>query len=415
MNWFLGSLFLIFLVSNQSLAIEVSFRSLRSLVETRNESVQSYKKQIEAAQLQTGNLTRSFLPNLSLNAGAEAFNVGTRISKQQPYYGIQSSINLYNGGNDQLKEELASLRVTKDQTKVKIVLAKELATARELYWRIAYHEQELKLIEFMLNKNNKNLQSAEKRITSGVASPIDRLEFEMKNLDLIRGKMQTIAKRTAHKFDLLVRIGADLHEPLIIQDSLEHLGEWEKELNHTHHKHDFFTKIYKIHTDELRLQSQKFNRQNRPEIDLYANWQQYNQFNKDNPIQRERQQSAIGIRLKFDLFDRQVSSKKAQTLMAKASAADSMRIYQERINEAHIEKEFLELKSLHDQVHDAEKHITMAEKYYKRTQAEYARGAKNSPDVLGASEKLEQATRIKYQLLRDFHIARSHAMSKIGR
>ena len=83
-------------------------------------------------------------------------------------------------------------------------------------------------------------------------------------------------------------------------------------------------------------------------------------------------------------------------------------------NEAHIEKEFAELRLLHNQVHEIEKQIQMAEKYHKITQSEYARGAKNSPDVLGATERLESVKRTKNKLNRDFQIARSHVLTKIG-
>ena len=38
--------------------------------------------------------------------------------------------------------------------------------------------------------------------------------------------------------------------------------------------------------------------------------------------------------------------------------------------------------------HNAEENIKRAERYYRLTQSEYNRGVKNSPDVLGASQRL---------------------------
>ncbi|OYZ13487.1 MAG: hypothetical protein B7Y39_17580, partial [Bdellovibrio sp. 28-41-41] len=82
---------------------------------------------------------------------------------------------------------------------------------------------------------------------------------------------------------------------------------------------------------------------------------------------------------------------------------------------SHIENEVAELKLLHSQVHDAEENIVRAEKYYKLTQSEYARGVKNSPDMLSASEKIFEVKNKRLEILKDFNLKQAHVLAKINR
>jgi outer membrane protein len=111
-----------------------------------------------------------------------------------------------------------------------------------------------------------------------------------------------------------------------------------------------------------------------------------------------------------------VGSRREAAALKKEAAADFERAaFRRREIEAHMENEFSELRFLHDQVHDAEANIARAERYYKLTQSEYARGVKNSPDVLGASEKLFDSRLKRIELIREFQVAKAHLLAKLGR
>jgi outer membrane protein len=102
--------------------------------------------------------------------------------------------------------------------------------------------------------------------------------------------------------------------------------------------------------------------------------------------------------------------------LSKESLAAERIVRSKRLEvDSHMASEIEELRYLHDQIHDAEVNILRAEKYYKITLSEYARGAKGSPDVLGASEKLFQTKTRRIEIIRDFQIAKTHVLSKIGK
>ena len=83
--------------------------------------------------------------------------------------------------------------------------------------------------------------------------------------------------------------------------------------------------------------------------------------------------------------------------------------------EAHLETEMAGVSFLHDQVHAAEENIARATKYHDLTKSEYARGVKNSPDMLGAAEKLFEMRHKRLEIIRDYQIAKGHILSKTGR
>ena len=108
------------------------------------------------------------------------------------------------------------------------------------------------------------------------------------------------------------------------------------------------------------------------------------------------------------------SLREAQALDQEAAAAKLMAEHKRRETAIHVRAELAQLKLLHDQVHETEQNIARAERYYKITQSEYARGVKNSPDVLGASDKLFDARHSRLETIRDYQVAKSHLMSKLG-
>ncbi|MGE0528596.1 MAG: TolC family protein, partial [Bdellovibrionales bacterium] len=215
--------------------------------------------------------------------------------------------------------------------------------------------------------------------------------------------------------NLLILLGFPPDDALLTETEITHLGEWESEIQHSHQDHDYLVKPYELRSVETDLAAKEVARTWIPRIDAYAGWNQYNQREEDPPSARERQEHVIGVRLEMSLFDGFSAQREAEALHKEALAAKLAALYYRKENEAHVETEFDELRFLHDRVHEADENIKSAQKYYRITQSEYARGVKNSPDVLGASEKLFDMKLKRLEMVRDFQIARSHVLSKIGK
>lgn len=410
-------LFSLFCLCSAASAVEVKvkFQDLKQLVENRNDKVQSAQREAEGSKSREGHFSRSFLPRIEAHAAQESFKTGTQDQKTQPEYGVEASVNLYNGGRDKMREKIFEARSERKEFEVKASVVGELGKARELFWTIVYHKNSLALFKEMLEINTRNLNAAERRIKSGVAADSDRLEFEMNAIELKRDFDQTELQIRADSRDLLIIIGYEPHDTLITESELKHADEWESEIKHTHKDHDFLVRPAQLLSVEAESAAREASRNWVPRIDAYAGWNQYNQREEDPLEARERQEAVVGLRLKMNVFDGLSAGREAQALRKEAAAAALLANYKSKSNEAHIEREFDELKFLHGKVHEADENIKSAQKYYRLTQSEYVRGVKNSPDVLGASEKLFAMKMKRLEMIRDFQVARSHVLSKIGK
>lgn len=407
--------FLSFSFAARAKEVRITFANLKPLVETQNERVKASMNVLEAARRREGHLARSFLPKLEAHAAQERFKTGTQEEKTQPDFGIGASVNLFNGGRDRLRDKALAYRSQRKSFEAKVDAVDELGKARELYWLIVYEKNVALLLKEMLEVNDQNLRAAQRRVRSGVGTEGDRLEFEMNAIELKRDLSQTELDIRSHSRELLVLVGHSPEDSLMTDLELSHSGEWENEIRHSHGDHEFLVKPAELASQEAKVAAQETSRSWIPRLDAYAGWNQYNQREEDPASARERQESVVGLRLKLDVFDGIGHRREAQALRHEAEAANLMAAYQRKHNEAHIEKEFDELRFLHDRVHEAEGNIKSAQRYYAVTKSEYSRGVKNSPDVLGASQKLHGMKLKKLAMIRDFQIARSHVLSKIGK
>jgi len=395
--------------------VKLKFEDLKQLVETRNEKIQAAHREADGSKKREGHLSRSFLPRVEAHAAQESFKTGTQDAKTQPDYGAEASVNLYNGGRDRIREKMLRVRSERKEFEIKTSVAEELGKARELFWTIVYHKHSAALLREMLDLNADNLRAAQRRIKSGVATDSDRLEFEMNAIELKRELDQTQLDIRADSRDLLILIGYEPHDTLVTESELKHSDEWESEIRHTHKDHDFLVRPSQLLSLEAESAAEEASRSWVPKVDAYAGWNQYNQREEDPADARERQESVVGLRLKMNIFDGLNSSREAQALRKEAAAAELQASYRSKSNEAHVEREFEELKFLHGKVHEADENIKSAERYYRLSQSEYSRGVKNSPDVLGASEKLFGMKLKRLEMIRKFQVARSHVLSKIGK
>lgn len=403
------------ILSAQSFAVDVKSGDLRELIETKNERVAAKAKEKEAAKYREGFLLRSYLPQVQLYGAQESFKKGRAAKKTQPNFGIEASFNLFNGGKDYLEESKRTLTSQRKSFEREVVLADELNQARETYWKILFLKEKFQLLTEARSKNTLNLKSAGRRVRSGVATEIDRVEFEMKDIDLKRELAIVELDISSQEKSLSVILGFDPGTKLNFSEPLDHEHKWEDSLVHDHDEHDFIVKPKTIFAEEVATDAAIYSRSIFPKVDAFIGWTQFNEREEQFADPKDRRESVVGFRLTMDLSDGIESHRNAAALRAESSAIFAEANYQKREIEIHIHNELAELKLLHAQVHAAEENIKRAQRYYSLTMTEYARGVKNSPDVLGATEKLYETKEKHLAIIRDFQIAKSHVLSKIGK
>ncbi|MGE3387002.1 MAG: TolC family protein [Bdellovibrionales bacterium] len=406
-----------FFSSLQSVAqsVDVTYENLRSLLEERNIRLQASRLEQEAAEERQGSLGRSFLPSLELHGAQEYFQNGNEERKNQPTYGVELKINLFNGGQDQLESEIRGVSASKKTYQYLYEASQELQELRKLYWQILYSKEQLELLEAMIKINTLNLQAALRRIRSGVATESDRVEFEMKAVDLKRERDEESLRLTTKIRGLSVLLNYDLKMELKFPAKISHEHDFASMLQHSPRDHEFLYKDDELQGQVSELAAQKQGRVWWPKLDVYAAYNQYNEREKESLPWAERKESVLGLKMTMSLSAGFESRREAASLSKQALALRKRAHFKKAETEVHMSSELDELKLLHDQVHDAEENIVRAERYYRLTQSEYARGVKNSPDVLGSAEKLYEAKKKRLEITRDFQVAKAHVLAKIGK
>lgn len=399
----------------QAQEFKVESKNLRALIMEKNAKVQASVKNKEAAEEKEGYLGRSFLPSLDLHASQEQFKSGRLETQTQPAYGAELKVNLFNGGRDRLEGEVRSLNSQKRGYEAERILSEELEAARNSYWQILYLRDKQAVLKASLESNRQNLAAADRRIRSGVATESDRVEFEMKDVEIRQDLDRTEIEMKSQIRRLGLLIGQEKLDVNSFVEKLNHEHDYEGYLKHEPKDHEFLVKEYEIAAEQGRLLAKKEKRSWLPTLEAFAAYNQYNQRDKDPADSQDRTESVVGLRLSLSLAAGLESRNEGRSLGKEAEAADSIAKFQQKEVEAHLENEMNELKLLHNQVHEAEENIRRAEKYYRLTQSEYGRGVKNSPDVLGASEKLFETRHKRLEIIRDFQLAKSHVLSKIGK
>lgn len=396
--------------------IEVNFDSLRTLLENRNLKLEAHRLETEAAQTREGHFARSFFPSLDLYAGQETFKKGPLPQMTQPTYGLEAKVNLYNGGIDKLESEIRELNTQKKSVQYQRFTADELLEARVLFWQILYSQEKVGLLESVIKINSQNTESALKRIRSGVATESDKMEFEIKATDLKQDMELAQLELKTQIDELKVLLNTKPPDTLNLPKIIGHEHEFEDKIKHTHADHELQAKENDLQAELNTLTSKKQKRVWLPKVDAIAGYNQFNQRDEeDYPDKANRTESFVGLRISMSIPEGLDSIKESEAQAKEAEAQRKLAEQQRIKSHAHVETEVAELKLLHSQVHDAEENITRAEKYYKLTQQEYARGVKNSPDMLSASEKIYAVKNKRLEILKEFNLKQAHVLAKINR
>ncbi len=394
--------------------VVVNSQNIKELIEAKNAKVQVSKSELEAAEKRTGSFGRSFIPNIEFHASQETFKKGQQDSKTQPAYGAEASVNLFNGGKDHLESSIRDLEAGKKSFEAQKTLVDELEKARSIYWELTYLQEKKGLLEKTLEVNKQNLAAAQRRIRSGVATDSDRFEFEMKNVDLQRDLKDVQLRLVQQKRVLGLALGFDAKTEISLNEALQHDHDYESKLQLPEKTPEFLYKDVELAAKQNELLARQSGRSWMPRLDAYAGYNQYNEREEEFPDSADRKESVMGLRLSLNLSQSvdAIRESAAQRKLAAANSRLANHLQQESGLE--IQKELEDLRFLHDQIHDAEENISRAESYYRMTQSEYARGVKNSPDVLGASEKLYDMRNKRLEIIKNFQTSKAHLLSKVG-
>ena len=293
------------LVSMNSFAEEITWENLPVLVRERNGRVSSMHEKAKAAEALTGHALRSFQPKIEAFGGYERGDQGRdRSHYRDSFYGIEGRMNLFASGRDAKEAEIRDARAKYAEGAARLSESEVLFEARRLYLEWLVSDELAQAHRTAMQENEKGAKAANRRISRGVGTTTDRIEFELHEKEL----SQAFESLEHEKLILQILIAGILRfedpKKLILKGTLEHFHD-EPLLG------DLSTVIAgspvlvlaDASSSEANALSAQRHRWWAPSVDLYAGHHLYPFREREYSDRRERNESVLGVELRFTLWD----------------------------------------------------------------------------------------------------------------
>jgi outer membrane protein len=403
-------LFLIFLLqATVHASTTVNEQVMLDLVE-KNPDLKSIKERLIAAEQLKGSLTRSFLPKVVVSYGREKYTTGPYHGVNQPFGGIEAEINVFNSGKDRIENDKRNMEAQIANIDATMSRALIIAEIRKAMSHYAYLVEIQSIIQDAVIMNDSNLKKAQKRIDSGLATKTDLLDFRHQEI-ILNQEIETLKYEQGVVTRLIsTLLGKDPAEGVDVvfkNTHPEHSVETEFSPNTSN---SLILTRATLFNEVARLEKKQAERWWMPSLDIYSYALRMTQKEREYPTPEERNDVTLGFKFTLPIFDggegiREASAKaslaNAQESQARAKNLEVSRQTQDAINK---------LKLAHTLIHGAEDSVEVMAEYRQGILNEYARGIKNSPDVLQASERWIEAKTKLAEVKKNHQFARSDAL-----
>ena len=394
-------------------AMPLDADDLEQLIKSKNKKVAATVLELRGVEKRLGYFKRSFIPTGEAWVGQEKFQTGPYETMSEPMYSLRANFNLYRGGRDYLEETARKAQKNGMEVQSQQVLQNELLEARELYWNLVYFKEIQSFYIATLKQNEINLSKALKRISSGLSTSVDKLEFEISETQLKQdmARITVAISTTQRRIAALLGLEAETQFDTITLVPHDHNDSTPQQTMDFNLFRDVRLELSR--KIDFEAQGKILKRWWTPRFDVYGESILYNFRERSFYTQNDQIDNALGVRLSFN-FDGFQGQYDGEALIAK-SLASQLRADQIKIEaEAAFNTAKQELGLLHDLIHEGEKNVVKGAEYLSQTQSEYARGVKNSPDVLSATLKQLEFKRRFAELRRDYAVAKAQLQSLLA-
>lgn len=402
------------LLSSAARAELLTAELVKEKVVKSNRHIEASGKVARAVEGRKGYLLRSYLPQIETQAGIETFTKEFKREQNDPFYGIEASVNLFRGFKDSERDKQISSEVAAEHAQKDEVYLDELSKAQESYWNIIYALESIEILNRYQDLNRKNLSSARQRISAGVAPRTDLIEFEMNDKLLSQERIRLEVLKTTSEQRLKILMNEDTNKVFEYPKLIPHQVELKAVPGRLNSIGLSSVRKTEALAAKSLSESHVAGKWWMPELDLITGYKQMNRRESDEFLQRDRQDYYYGIRLKMNLFDAAQSITERQTLAALAIAGEFNAEQAKKELEIEFENQKKLLQNLALQVQDAQSNQEMMKNYLESILREYGSGVKGSAEVLSASDRYFDYQKKFIELKRDYQVMKYRLSETTG-
>lgn len=399
----------LFFFSLQAQSLEGTAHLEKLLIE-KSPALAATENEIKSKENILKSAHASYYPSLNAVGGWGENRVDNPIDTDKGYTGyLEGRFNLFNGFRDSsvtnqkdLDLQMAKLEHEQLQRNLKLKLIE--AVGEMIY---LHGLQEILATEEQITKEQK--QMAARKVSSGLTSSVDNLEFDLREEEIRIQQRQINQQHLEAHQKLLQLFGTDiadrdlhdLHFSELV--SLRAVKQYKAEDNVEVQKSQIQFELSKL---EHKIIQGDF----LPSLDFIYSYgrltpsEETRNFNETN----YRMQISIPLFSGFSTVHKENAAlleSKSRKSTLQQSAMDSLSLYNSLAEK---------MKELSDLYTINERKLKTSEKYFNLTVSEYKRGVKNSPDLVGATERWFSAQKRKPELLKELELTKAHLENITG-
>lgn len=377
--------------------VVLDFLTLPQQVEASNLQVQSAATRVLAAQAREGYLFRNSMPQLNLTGGFERYKKGRNETDNNPYGGVEATLNLYNGGRDSLEEQRRLNQRNVAAAEAELTVRDQLLAARLAFIEADSLSQMAVLFTQEQQMQRTHRSAAQKRIQAGLSTTADRLDFDLRLKELDRAATSNHHEILHARQTLSLLVGQSKATSLTLA-ALPPLSSLSPERVLTSNASDGLAHptVSKLiaEAQDLALTASQEGRALRPKVEAYAGYAAVSGLEETGSLS-DRREGNVGLRVRVPLFDG--GNAKSEALALQRQHQATQLAAQAAANQVVADAMMLRKHwdNLAAQAKDNEEALLLATQLHTQVLKEYRVGNKSSRDVLDATQRLFEARREK--------------------
>ncbi|MBK7961789.1 MAG: TolC family protein [Bdellovibrionales bacterium] len=373
--------------------------------EAQNFEIKEAESTYKSSQSQADAKYGKFLPRLSVEGGPQTTKFDDDKNSGTTLYG-KADWNLYRGGLDQDNFEKSRIQRDLDQKKFEASKSKVIRDVSRNFHELSFLLESSALKEKALQLNQEQMKLAKLKKNSGFTSSADVIEFELREATLTSDLKMISQLNTEKSRELSVLLGRkDLSSSILVKG---HLAKETPSIS----KEDILKRLRQSNIEIVQANAEAQLSQKDaaiaksgflPSVDLEA---KYGKIANEERVFSENNNYSLMLKISVPLFSGLETLNETRAARSSVAAKEASATRKTLTGQADAENLLSQLTTISERINLEEKNLSKSEEYYKITLGEYRRGVKNSPDMVGASERLLEAKIRNLEYRKDFYLTK---------
>ncbi len=384
----------------------LSLEQLLKEAESQNFDLKEADSYLKASEAEFRSQNGKFIPQLSVEGGPLSTKFDDTKNSGTVVYG-RADWNLYRGGRDQDAIDKSKIKRDLGRKKYEAMKSQVVREISRVYYELLFLLEGTALKEKALEMNQVQMKLAKLKKSSGFTSSADVIEFELREATLnsdLKMFSQVISEKSRELSVLLGRKDSSI--PNLVK------GHLKRETLSALSRESILSRLKDSNIGIAEAQAELQMSQKDasiaksgflPAVDLEA---KYGRIANEERVFSDNNNYSVMLKVSVPLFSGLETINQTKAANFNVAAKDAATSRKSLSAYAETENLMSQLSTLTERLNLEEKNLSKSEEYYKITLGEYKRGVKNSPDMVGASERLLEARIRNLEYRKDYYLTK---------